>query len=58
MKRLIVLSSFLSVMISGFAQEAANSKIQAGLTLSSGLNFISPNTKVIESNGVGSNLGV
>ena len=45
-------------MVSGFAQEAANSKIQAGLTLSSGLNFISPNTKVIESNGIGSNLGV
>ena len=45
-------------MISVFAQEAANSKIQAGLSLSSGLNFISPNTKVIESNGVGSNLGV
>lgn len=58
MKRLIVLSSFLTIMISVFAQEAANSKIQAGLSLSSGLNFISPNTKVIESNGVGSNLGV
>jgi hypothetical protein len=58
MKRLFVLSSFLTVMISVFAQEAANSKIQAGLSLSSGLNFISPNTKVIESNGVGSNLGV
>jgi len=40
MKKLIVLYSFLSVMVSGFAQEAANSKIQAGLTLSSGLNFI------------------
>lgn len=58
MKKLIVLSSFLSVMVSGFAQEAANSKIQAGLSLTSGLNFITPGTKVIESNGVGSNLGV
>ena len=58
MKKFIVLSSFLSVMISGFAQEAANSKIQAGLSLSSGLNFISPSTNMIERNGVGSNLGV
>ena len=40
------------------AQEAANNKIQAGLSFQAGINSIRPETKVIEKNGLGTNLGV
>lgn len=58
MNKLRILAVFLAVLNFGNAQEAANSKVQAGLSVSSGFNFIAPNTKLIESNGVGTNLGV
>jgi len=40
------------------AQEAANNKVQAGLSFYAGLNGIRPETKAIEKNGLGTNLGV
>ena len=58
MNKLRILAVFLAVLNFGKAQEAANSKVQAGLSVTSGLNFINLNTKLIESNGVGTNLGV
>jgi len=58
MNKIGLVMVFLSGLSFLNAQEATETKIQAGLSLSSGLNFITPNTKVIEANGVGSNLGV
>lgn len=58
MNKLRILAVFIAALNFVNAQEAANSKVQAGLSVSSGLNFIDPNTKLIESNGVGTNLGV
>lgn len=40
------------------AQEAENSKVQAGLTFYTGLNNLRPETKFIDNNGLGNNLGV
>lgn len=52
----IVLANLFLLKIN--AQEAENSKIQAGLSFSAGLNGIRPETKAINKNGLGYNFGV
>lgn len=44
--------------VSGFAQEAAEKKVQAGIVLGSGINFQKMMTKRLETNGVGTDLTV
>lgn len=57
MKYFILIFS-ICTLIAIRAQEAENSKIQAGLTFSTGLNNLRPETKFIDKNGLGNNLGV
>ena len=54
------LSIIIFVILSSYSksQEAANKKIQAGLTIGAGLNFTNPTTKFISRNGVGTDLTV
>ena len=48
----------LGVLLSSHAQEAAEKKFQAGIIVGSGLNFITPATKLISKNGVGTDLTI
>ena len=48
----------IGVIFSTYAQEAAEKKFQAGIILGSGLNFITPGTKLISKNGVGTDLTI
>lgn len=58
MKKILLTFISLGVISSSFAQEAADKKIQAGIILGSGLNFITPSTKLITKNGVGTDLTI
>lgn len=48
----------LGVLFYSPAQEAAEKKFQAGIIVGSGLNFITPATKLISKNGVGTDLTI
>ena len=48
----------LGVLLSSHAQEAAEKKFQAGIIVVSGLNFITPATKIISKKGVGTDLTI
>ena len=48
----------LGVLLSSHAQEAAEKKFQAGIIVGSGLNFITPATKIISKKGVGTDLTI
>lgn len=58
------MNKYLSILVFAIltnysiSQEAANKKIQAGLTIGAGLNFTNPTTKFISRNGVGTDLTV
>lgn len=58
MKKILFTFISLGVISSSFAQEAADKKFQAGIILGSGLNFITPSTKLISKNGVGTDLTI
>lgn len=58
MKKIVYTALFLGLSISTFAQEAADKKVQAGLTVGTGLSFQKMGTKRIETNGVGNDLTI
>jgi hypothetical protein len=58
MKKILFALISIGVLFSSHAQEAAGKKLQAGIILGSGLNFITPGTKLISKNGVGTDLTI
>jgi len=58
MIKILILVFSVGVLFSSHAQEAAGKKLQAGIILGSGLNFITPGTKLISKNGVGTDLTI
>ncbi len=58
MIKILILVFFAGVLLSSHAQEAAEKKFQAGIILGYGLNFITPGTKLISKNGVGTDLTI
>lgn len=54
-----LLAIFCLAMVSGtFGQDAADKKVQAGLVIGYGMNFLKMGTKYLETNGVGSDLTI
>ncbi len=58
MIKILILVFSIGVLLSSHAQEAAEKKFQAGIILGYGLNFITPGTKLISKNGVGTDLTI
>lgn len=58
MKNFFVGLFSIGILTSAFTQEAADKKVQAGLVFGAGINMIKPGTKMISTNGVGSDLTV
>lgn len=50
--------AMIAVLNASFAQEAADKNIQAGLVVGVGMNFQQMNTKLMQTNGVGSDLTI
>ena len=58
MKKIIITFISLGILSTSFSQEAADKKVQAGIIASFGLNFTNPTTKLINRDGVGSDLTI
>ncbi len=58
MIKILILIFSVGVLLSSHAQEAAEKKFQAGIILGSGLNFITPGTKLISDTAVGTDLTI
>jgi len=58
MKKIFYTVLTLCVSLSAFAQDAADKKVQAGLTIGGGLNFQKMGTKQITTNGAGNDLTI
>ena len=56
MKKIVLGLSLLFFAVTLYAQDAADKKVQAGLVVGYGMNFQKMGTKLIQSNGVGSDL--
>lgn len=58
MKKIFTSIIAIGILFTSFSQEAANKKVQAGIITGFGLNFTSPQTKLISKNGVGTDLTI
>lgn len=58
MKKILYTFLVFGISTTVIAQEAAEKKVQAGLTISGGLNFQKMGTKRLETNGVGSDMTI
>ena len=58
MKNILLITAFVSFTLNFLAQEAADKKVQAGLTIGYGMNFQKMGTKLLEADGIGSDLTI
>lgn len=58
MKKIVYSALALGISFGAYTQEAADKKVQGGLTIGAGLNFQTMGTKYITTNGVGNDLTI